>query len=257
MTNPTACLLIIGNEVLSGRTQDVNVKFLATRLGELGMPVREVRVIPDVPETIVATVNECRAKFDHVFTTGGIGPTHDDITSECIARAFGAPWEPHPEAWAIMERHYQPGEFNAARQRMATMPRGATLIHNGISGAPGFTIGNVHVMAGVPRIMQAMFDVLAPTLDGGTPVQMRAVHVLGLPEGALAADLEAIQARHPAVDLGSYPFYRRSGNGVTLIAKGTDAAELDQVAGEVAAMIRALGKDPAPGEPPPGEPGAG
>ena len=137
-TNPTACLLVIGNEVLSGRTQDANIKFLATRLGEIGIPLREVRVIPDVAETIITTVNEVRAKFDHVFTTGGIGPTHDDITSECIAAAFGVPWEVQAEAWARMERHYKPGEFNAARQRMATMPRGVELIDNALSIAPGW-----------------------------------------------------------------------------------------------------------------------
>ena len=248
--NPTACLLIIGNEVLSGRTQDVNVRFLATRLAAIGMPVREVRVIPDITDTIVATLNECRARFTHVFTTGGIGPTHDDITSECVAMAFGVPWEPHPEAWAIMEGHYKPGEFNAARQRMATMPRGATLIYNGVSGAPGFTIGNVHVMAGVPRIMQAMFDVLEPSLERGRPVEMRAVHVFGLPEGTLAEGLGAIQARFPAVDLGSYPFYRAGSNGVSLVAKGTDPAELDHVAADVSALVRALGHEPLAGEPP-------
>ncbi len=250
MTNPTACLLVIGNEVLSGRTQDLNIKFLATGLGAIGMPLREVRVIPDVAATIVATVNEVRAKFDHVFTTGGIGPTHDDITSECIAAAFGVPWEPHPEAWARMEKHYKPGEFNAARQRMATMPRGATLIDNAISIAPGFTIGNVHVMAGVPRIMQAMWATLAPTLPGGTPVQSRAVHVIGLPEGAIAERLGQVQAAFPAIDLGSYPFYRGGGNGVALVAKGTDATALEQCIGQVAQMITAMGHEPVAGEPP-------
>ncbi len=250
MPNPTACLLVIGNEVLSGRTQDLNIKFLATGLGAIGMPLREVRVIPDLPETIIGTVNEARARFDHVFTTGGIGPTHDDITSECIAAAFGVPWEPHPEAWARMERHYKPGEFNAARQRMATMPRGATLIDNAISIAPGFTIGNVHVMAGVPRIMQAMWATLAPTLKGGIPVQSCAVHVVGLPEGAIAAALGAIQARYPDIDLGSYPFYRGTGNGVALVAKGTDPAALEQCIADVAAMITGMGHTPTPGEPP-------
>src|ERR1700689_3700228 len=143
-TNPTACLLVIGNEVLSGRTQDANIRFLAVGLGELGIPLREVRVIPDVPRTIIDTVNEVRAKFDYVFTTGGIGPTHDDITSECVAAAFGVPWEPHPEAWERMAAQYAKtgGEFNAARQRMATIPRGAKRIDNPISGAPGFNIGN-------------------------------------------------------------------------------------------------------------------
>ena len=249
MPNPTACLLVIGNEVLSGRTQDLNIKFLAARLGAIGIPLREVRVIPDVPETIIGTVNEVRARFDHVFTTGGIGPTHDDITSECIAAAFGVPWEPHPVAWAKMEASYKLGEFNAARQRMATMPRGASLIENAISVAPGFTIGNVHVMAGVPRIMQAMFDSLAPTLKGGTPVSSLAVHATELPEGRIAEGLGRIQASYPDIDLGSYPYYRPTGNGVALVAKGTDPAALEAVIAEVAALISALGATPIPGEP--------
>ncbi len=248
--NPTACLLVIGNEVLSGRTQDANIRFIATRLGEIGMPLREVRIIPDVAATIVTTVNEVRARFDHVFTTGGIGPTHDDITSECVAAAFGVPWEKHAEAWARMERHYKPGDFNPARQRMATMPRGATLIDNKVSIAPGFTIGNVHVMAGVPRIMQAMFEALAPTLAGGTPVSARAVHTVGVPEGAIAEGLAAIQARHPELDIGSYPYYRAQGNGVAIVAKGTDAAAADVAIGEVTTLMRALGGTPIPGEPP-------
>ena len=247
--NPTACILVIGNEVLSGRTQDANIRFLAARLGELGIPVREVRVIPDVVRTIVETVNEVRARFDHVFTTGGIGPTHDDITSECVAAAFGVPWEVHKEAWARMARHYAPGEFNAARQRMATMPRGAALIDNKVSVAPGFTIGNVHVMAGVPRIMQSMFEALAPSLRGGPPIASRAVHAIGLMEGAIAADLGAIQERYPGLDIGSYPFYRVSGSGVALVAKGADAAAAEAAVSEIAAMIAALGKAPLAGEP--------
>ncbi len=249
MTNPTACLLVIGNEVLSGRTQDANIKFIATRLGEIGIPLREVRVIPDVVETIVSTVNEVRARFDHVFTTGGIGPTHDDITSECIAAAFGVPWEPHAEAWAKLDAHYKPGEFNAARQRMATLPRGATLIENKISVAPGFTMGNVHVMAGVPRIMQSMFDWLAPSLAGGPPIISRAVHAFGLLEGRIADDLRAVQERHPGLDVGSYPFYRVSGSGVALVAKGPDAAEAETAIEAVTALIRAMGLQPVAGEP--------
>ena len=250
MTNPTACLLVIGNEVLSGRTQDANIKFLATRLGAIGIPLREVRVIPDVADTIVSVVNEVRARFDHVFTTGGIGPTHDDITSECIAAAFGVPWEPQAEAWARMDRHYKPGEFNAARQRMATMPRGVTLIDNAISIAPGFTIGNVHVMAGVPRIMQSMFEALAPSLAGGPPIVSHAVHAIGLLEGQVADGLRAIQDRHPALDLGSYPFYRVTGNGVALVAKGPDAADAAAAIAEVTTLIQQLGLVPVPGEPP-------
>jgi molybdenum cofactor synthesis domain-containing protein len=249
MPNPTACLLVIGNEILSGRTQDINIKFLATRLGELGIPLRQVRVIPDVAETIIATVNEVRAAFDHVFTTGGIGPTHDDITSECISAAFGVPWELNAEAVAIMESRYPKGEFNAARQRMATIPRGATLIENPVSAAPGFSIGNVHVMAGVPRIMQAMFECLAPTLKGGLPVISRAVHAMGLLEGAIAADLEAVQKRFPDLDVGSYPFAREAGPGVAIVTKGTDVAGAEAATAEVTAMMQRLGLTPIQGEP--------
>jgi molybdenum cofactor synthesis domain-containing protein len=248
-TNPTACLLVIGNEVLSGRTQDANIRYLATNLGDLGIPLREVRVIPDVEATIVETVNEVRRKFDYVFTTGGIGPTHDDITSECIAKAFGVPWEPHPVAFARMEAAYKPGEFNAARQRMGTMPRGATLIDNAMSVAPGFQMENVYVMASVPRVMQSMFEWLAPRLKGGRKIEQRAVHVIGLPEGVIAEGLGAIQARYPEVDLGSYPFYRPSGNGVALVAKGTELARVEAVIAEVTGLIIGLGKTPIPGEP--------
>jgi molybdenum cofactor synthesis domain-containing protein len=247
--SPTACLLVIGNEVLSGRTQDANIRFLAVKLGELGIPLREVRVIPDIPATIVKTVNETRAMFDYVFTTGGIGPTHDDITSECIAAAFGVPWEPHPEAWARMERSYKPGEFNAARQRMATMPRGATLIDNAMSVAPGFQVGNVYVMAGVPRVMQSMFEWLAPHLKGGPSIQQRAVHVVGLPEGIIAEGLGMVQARHPDLDIGSYPFYRPTGNGVSIVAKGTDVGAAETAIAEVTALIKSLGRTPMQGEP--------
>ena len=249
--NPTAALIVIGNEVLSGRTQDANLRYLATRLGEIGMPLREARVIPDGPEVIVATVNELRARFDHVFTTGGIGPTHDDITSECVAAAFGVPWEPHPEAWAKMAASYQPGDFNAARQRMATMPRGASLIETTVTIAPGFSIGNVHVMAGVPRVMQAQFESLAPRLPRGRPIVARAVHAARLPEGRIAEGLTAIQARYPALDIGSYPYYREGGGGVAIVAKGTDPEAAERAIAEVTALMTTLGALPVPGEPPP------
>jgi molybdenum cofactor synthesis domain-containing protein len=248
--SPTACLLVIGNEVLSGRTQDANIQHLARRLGEIGIPLREVRIIPDVAEVIIDTVNEVRARFDHVFTTGGIGPTHDDITSECVAAAFGVPWEPHAEAWARLDRHYKPGEFNAARQRMATLPRGAVLIDNPISIAPGFSIGNVHVMAGIPRVMQAMFEALAPRLAGGPAVVSRAVHATGLPEGRIAAGLGAIQARYSGLDIGSYPYYRLNGSGVAIVAKGTDADAVEAAIAEVAQLMAELGAAPIAGEPP-------
>lgn len=249
--NPQACLVVIGNEVLSGRTRDANIHFLAGRLGGIGLPLREVRIVPDVREVIVRTVNEVRARYDVVFTTGGIGPTHDDITAECIAEAFGVPWEPHPEAWERMAVRYAPGEFNEARQRMATMPRGATLIENAVSFAPGFAIGNVHVMAGVPRIMQAMYEWLEPRLPRGRPVVSRAVHAVSLLEGSIAAGLRDIQGRFGDLDIGSYPYERPDHRGVAIVAKGTDSAQAEAAIAEVTALMRQLGHTPVQGEPPP------
>ena len=242
----TACVLIIGNEILSGRTQDVNLNYLAKGLNAVGIRLTEARVIPDLPEVIVATVNEVRAKFRYVFTTGGIGPTHDDITSECVARAFGVPLVLHPEARRILEAHYRERglEFNAARQRMAQVPEGAELIFNPISRAPGFRIGNVFVMAGVPQVMQAMFESLVGTLEGGRPVLSRTISC-GLAEGALAEGLGAIQARYPDVDIGSYPWYRRGAYGVSLALRSPEAARLAAAGDEVAALVRALGGTPA------------
>ncbi len=249
--NPTAAILVIGNEILSGRTQDANVQFIAQRLALRGIGLREVRVIPDVAMTIVGTVNALRAAFDHVFTTGGIGPTHDDITSPCVAEAFGVPWEPHEPTMRAMAALFPEGGFNAARRRMATLPRGALPIENSISVAPGFSIGNVHVMAGVPRIMRAMFEALEPRLGSYRPVRQSAVHAEGLPEGALAAGLEEIQLRFPTLDVGSYPYERPDGrHGVALVAKGTDEATLANAHEAIAALIAGLGRTPVEGEPP-------
>lgn len=239
----TACLLIIGNEILSGRTQDANLPYLARRLGEIGVRLKEVRVVADEEPAIVKAVNETRGTYDYVFTTGGIGPTHDDITSGCVAKAFGAALERNAEAVRRLERHYPPGGLNEARLRMAEVPVGATLIDNPVSTAPGFKLGNVYVMAGVPRIMQAMFEGIAPTLVGGKPMLSRSVSCT-LGEGVLAKGLGEIQARHPAVDIGSYPYYRVGGFGVSLVARGTDAAELETVAQAIAAMITSLGATP-------------
>jgi molybdenum cofactor synthesis domain-containing protein len=247
--NPTACILVIGNEILSGRTQDANIQFLAKRLGALGIALREVRIIPDVRETIVSNVVELRARFDHLLTTGGIGPTHDDITSPCVAEAFGVPWEIHPESFAKLEAHMAPGTFNAARQRMATLPRGAIPIENSVSVAPGFSIGNVHVMAGVPRIMQAMFDNLAPRLGGGRPVVSESWHADGLLEGTIAEGLAAIQERFPTLDLGSYPYERPGRRGVSLVSKGIDADAVHRAAEAVRDLIAQLGFTPVEGEP--------
>ncbi|HEY1933565.1 MAG TPA: molybdopterin-binding protein, partial [Acetobacteraceae bacterium] len=215
-----------------------------------GVDLAEARVVGDIKEEIVTALNHLRARYDYVLTTGGIGPTHDDITSECVAAAFGVPWEPHPEAWRRMERAYKPGEFNPARQRMATMPRGAALIDNPISTAPGFSIGNVHVMAGVPAIMRAMFENIAPLLKAGPPIRAEAVHVVRLGEGVLALGLGEIQARYPDLDIGSYPFYRASGNGVAIVAKGTNPARLHEAIEQVNLLMISLGGTPTPGEPP-------
>jgi len=246
----TACLLIIGNEILSGRTQDANLAFIAKGLNEVGVRLREVRVIPDIAETIIATVNEMRAKFDYVFTTGGIGPTHDDITSECIARAFGVRWVLDEEARRRLAAGYaNPADLNEARLRMAHIPEGAVLIDNPVSRAPGFRIGNVFVMAGVPRIMQSMFDGIKHSLAGGAPVLSRTV-TSGLPEGVLAEGLGKLQERYPDFDIGSYPYYRRGGFGTSLVVRGTDASRLDAAVGEVFAMVKGLGGDPYEGDPP-------
>jgi len=246
--NPSAAILIIGNEILSGRTQDINVQFIAKRLAELGIKLQEVRVIPDVPERIIGAVNELRAAYDQLFTTGGIGPTHDDITSECVAAAFGVPWEHHPETFALMAERM--GEsFNAARQRMATMPRGARPIANAVSLAPGFSIANVHVMAGVPRIMQAMFTALEAELPRGEKIEMRTVYGMGVVEGAIAAGLSAIQDRFAGVDMGSYPFRREKVWGVAMVAKGTDVAALEAAIAEATDLIRSQGVEPVQGEP--------
>ena len=248
MKNPTAAIIIIGNEILSGRTQDVNVQFIAMRLALRGIKLEDVRVVPDVPVRIIGAVNEMRAAYGMVFTTGGIGPTHDDITSECVAAAFGVPWEPHEPSMQVLREYLGP-RMNAEQARMATLPRGAVPIRNEVSIAPGFTIGNVHVMAGVPRIMQSMFMALEPDLPCGQPIEMRAVHGMGVMEGNIAAGLGAIQNQFSDTDMGSYPFQRDGRWGVAIVAKGTDVARLEAAIIEASALIKAQGIDPVPGEP--------
>src|SRR5438552_13402058 len=201
----SACVVIIGNEILSGRTQDANLAFLAQGLNDAGVRLREARVIPDDTATIIATVNEVRAKFDYVFTTGGIGPTHDDITSQSVADAFGVPLVVHPEAKRILESHYPPGGLNEARMRMAQVPEGAVLLPNPISRAPGFRIGNVFVLPGVPQIMQAIFNELKHRLRGGAKLYSRNVSCT-LGEGAIAKDLGVLRARSGDLEVGSYPY---------------------------------------------------
>ncbi len=243
----TACLLIIGNEILSGRTQDANLAYLAKGLNEVGIQLREVRVIPDVSETIIATLNAVRVHFNYVLTTGGIGPTHDDITAQCVADAFGVPLLLHDEAKRRLEERYSAMghtlPLNAARLRMAHIPQGARLIDNPVSAAPGFLIGNVAVMAGVPQIAQAMFQSLKPLLVGGTPVQSVSI-TCTLAEGTMAAALGTIQADFPDIDIGSYPFWLQGGPATNLVLRGTDPARLDAGAARVEAMIRGFGVEP-------------
>ena len=239
----TACVLIIGNEILSGRTQDANLAFLARGLTELGIRLREARVIPDDAGVIVATVNAVRPAFDYVFTTGGIGPTHDDITAQCVADAFGVPLIVHPEAKRLLETHYSPGHLNEARLRMAMVPEGAVLLPNPISRAPGFQIGNVFVLPGVPSIMQGIFEQLKHRLVGGTKMLSRSVSC-HLAEGALAKDLGALQVRYPDLEIGSYPYFRRGDFGVTLVLRGTEKVRLAAAVEELNALIRTLGGDP-------------
>ena len=238
----TAAMLIVGNEVLSGRTQDKNLAFVANALGEIGVDMREVRIVPDEMEEVVAAVNALRAKYTYVFSTGGIGPTHDDITADCIAAAFGVKLEMHPLAVQLLEAHYdaQGIEFNAARARMARIPEGASLIDNPVSTAPGFRIENVHVMAGVPKIMQAMMENILPTLKGGEKLSSITV-TSQVPEGSIAEAMEHLQAEHPQVSIGLYPFYGADGAGVSVVARGVDIAALAAVETAVKDLFTDMG----------------
>jgi molybdenum cofactor synthesis domain-containing protein len=239
----TACMLIIGNEILSGRTQDINLNFLAKSLNELGVRMTEARVIPDIEDTIVATVNECRTKFDHVFTTGGIGPTHDDITAVCIAKAFDTEVIYHPEIEARIRKREAPPEVMESRLLMARVPKGAVLIDNPTGGPQGFQMGNVYVMAGVPMVMQAMTSALTKERLGGTdPVRSRTVGAY-LGESQVANQLGELQNKYPDVDIGSYPFYRETGYGTNLVIRGTDEAELDTLKEELRALIIGMGAE--------------
>ena len=248
----TAAVLVIGDEILSGRTQDSNVATIARFLGPFGIDLAEVRVVPDVEAEIVAAVNALRRRYTYVFTTGGIGPTHDDITADAIGAAFGLPVQHHPEALALLSARYKPGDFNERRQRMARTPVGASLIKNPVSTAPGFQIENVFVMAGVPKIMQAMLEDVGPRLRHGVPVISRSLTVR-LPEGAIAQKLAEIQAANPLVAIGSYPFFASENPpppliggsaGTTLVVRGRDSTAVDFVVQELAALVRSFGAEP-------------
>ncbi|OJJ11248.1 competence/damage-inducible protein A [Alphaproteobacteria bacterium AO1-B] len=232
----TAAFLVIGDEILSGRTKDKNIGFLADYLTALGIDLSEVRIVPDVQAEIVGAVNALRAKYTYVFTSGGIGPTHDDITAEAVAAAFDVPLNLDPRAVAIMEKHYPPGQFTPARQRMARIPEGADLIENKVSKAPGFRIDNVHVMAGVPAIMQAMMDVVAPTLHTGKKMLSETV-AANMPESRIAERLAAIQDAHPETLIGSYPKATDGKFTTQIVIRSRDETILAAAAQDVARAV--------------------
>ncbi len=239
----TAAFLIIGDEILSGRTRDANLPFLAARLNECGVRLREVRVVADREAEIISAVNALRARYDYVFTSGGIGPTHDDVTSASVAKAFGTVLERRDEAVRLLERRYERDQLNDARLRMADVPVGSSLIDNPVSFAPGFCIENVHVLAGVPAIFEGMFESLAPSLAGGRPIVSRSLSCF-VPEGTLADGLRALQEKHPDVSIGSYPHVRGGRLGVVVVSRHEEPGRADAVADAVAALMIAHGGEP-------------
>lgn len=246
MTDPnspavTAALLVIGDEILSGRTKDRNIGYIAEYLTAMGIDLKEVRVVPDDEGEIIAAINALRARVTYLLTTGGIGPTHDDITADCVAKALGVEISHDPRAVAMLrERYVNPEDLNEARLRMARIPHGSTLIANSISKAPGFMCSNVIVMAGVPAIMQVMLDEIAPSLAKGRVMASIAVDAGGMPEGAYAAALGAIQKEHEGVIIGSYPHFDGEKFANQIVLRSRDAALLQKVRGKVEAMIVSL-----------------
>ena len=237
----TAALVVIGDEILSGRTKDVNIGTVADFCTELGIALSEVRVVPDVEAEIIAAVNAVRARYTYVFTTGGIGPTHDDITADSVAKAFGVPCEYDKKAYAMLEASYASRgiEYTEARKRMARMPRGADHIDNPVSMAPGFRIGNVHVMAGVPSIFQAMLDNVVPTLKAGTKMLSATVEC-PLGEGTIGGPLGEIQKRHPDTIIGSYPKYGDGKFWTELVVRARTQEALEAARMEMEAMVAGL-----------------
>lgn len=238
MPNPTAAMLVIGDEILSGRTRDSNMHYLAGELTRHGIDLREARVVADDRDAIVAAVRGLSDAFDHLFTSGGIGPTHDDITAEAVAAAFGVPISVRDDARALLQAHYdrQGTELNEARLRMARIPDGAALIDNPISAAPGFTLRNVHVMAGVPQIFEAMVASVLPTLIGGHPLLSQSIRI-DRGEGDIAGPLGALAVKHPELSFGSYPFSKDGIYGANVVVRGTDGAAIDAAITALAALF--------------------
>ncbi len=236
----TAAVLVIGDEILSGRTQDQNSHYIAKYLADIGVDTREIRVVADVEAEIVAAVNALRARYAYVFTTGGIGPTHDDITADAIARAFGVGIEEDPRAINMLLERVRPDQLNEARRRMARIPLGADLIENNVSKAPGFMIGNVIVMAGVPLIMQTMLDAVAPRLRTGARVLVETIEAHAIPEGRYAKDLAALAASFEEVSIGSYPQFSSAGVRNQIVLRARDASKLGAAAAATREMISRL-----------------
>ena len=221
-----ASILIIGNEILSGRTQDSNTSTLATWLNSIGVSVAEVRVIPDVEDTIVETLNFLRSKYDYVFTTGGIGPTHDDITAQSVSKAFGIKYEVHKEAFNILKAYYEPGKFNDGRQKMAWMPENANLILNPTSGAPGFNVENVFSLPGVPSILKSMLGGITDKIVGGDPIKSLTISLRTV-ESEIANSLTKVQNENKDVEIGSYPFFHAGKLGVSIVIRSEDQSKID------------------------------
>lgn len=236
MPNPTAAMLVIGDEILSGRTRDANMHHLAQELTKVGIDLKEVRIVSDDSVAIVTALNALRGGYDHVITSGGIGPTHDDITADCVAQAFGVAIDVRDDAKALLQAFYDSRgiAFNDARKRMARIPDGATLIENPVSVAPGFSIGNVHVMAGVPSVFQAMVASVIPTLTGGAPVLSQTLRI-DRGEGDIAGPLGQIAGAFPDLSFGSYPFQQNGAYGSNVVVRGTDGTRIDAA---IAQLVR-------------------
>ena len=236
-TKVNAAILIIGNEILSGRTQDTNTSTLATWLNSIGVKVNEVRVIPDIEKTIIETLNVLRKENNYVFTTGGIGPTHDDITASSVSKAFGLKYEIHKEAYKILEAYYQPGEFNEGRQKMVWMPEKADLILNPTSGAPGFSVENVFCLPGVPSIMKSMLGGLKNKIVGGEPILSHTISLRTV-ESEIANSLTKVQDKNQDVEIGSYPFFHAGKLGVSIVLRSEDQSKIDLCNSQILEFIK-------------------
>mgnify|MGYP006077830643 CR=1 FL=1 len=235
-TKVNAAILIIGNEILSGRTQDTNTSTLATWLNSLGVAVGEVRVIPDIEKTIIDTLNLLKSNYDYVFTTGGIGPTHDDITAESVSKAFGIKYEKHKEAFKILELYYKPGEFNKGRQKMVWMPENANLILNPTSGAPGFNIENVFCLPGVPSILKSMLGGLTNRIVGGEPILSLTISLRTV-ESEIASSLTKVQNHNHDVEIGSYPFFQAGKLGVSIVIRSDDQSKINNCNSQILEFV--------------------